>query len=162
MQLIICVCQARRAPKITSAVHETLSCRGIRGDQIRSPLESFNTIVLWWFQGPQRGPQFIPHDAERRQSERRISVVFAVRCQAVHFLVRSLGYDRPTNHVTPAKVPEQTRQLHTSHCNPGELNHLHWLCDEDSLTSLSKIFMEMLQFTWIAIHGLKFSVYVQL
>ena len=38
------------------------------GAQLRAPLEPLSTIVLCHVRGFQRGAEFVPHDAERRQS----------------------------------------------------------------------------------------------
>ena len=54
-----------RLEKYTSAERETCVSRH-NGGPIKGPLKPLNTIVLWCSKGFQDGPQFNPHDPDRR------------------------------------------------------------------------------------------------
>jgi len=56
-----------RMEKITQAVWEA-SVSWHNEGPIEGPLKHLNTIVLWWSEGFQEGPELSSHVAERRQS----------------------------------------------------------------------------------------------
>ena len=59
---------------LTSAGRKTSVSRH-NGDQLRAPLRPIKTIVLWWSEGLQGGPQLGPHYVERRQFLGQLSAI---------------------------------------------------------------------------------------
>ena len=98
---------------------------GIIGAQLNAPLKPLNTIVLWWSEGFQLGPQLcpkMPRDASLLGRSRLIAVVFPV-WPRIGLTIK----EKRKNKNISWMVSEKKSHWQSSHTQRNSTNVVEWI-----------------------------------